>query len=159
MALTAWALGALFGPTDNGMRCTRSATEGSCLLSRTTFLGLAGNSAFSIPESSIRGAVVECAKRGVGAPAGPSCAVHLVLESGERQIVSSYALRSEARSAAGRINEYLRDRTVPELVISENTLTPLLLFAVLPVVIVLATLVGGRWWRARAVRHAGCAHG
>lgn len=150
MVLSAWALGAIFGPTDSGMRCERSAASRACQLSRTTFLGFAGNSAFSIPESAIRGAAAECAKNGVGRSRGSSCAVYLTLDSGERQIVSSYALMPEAESAARRINDYLRDGTAREVVIDESMLTPVLLYAVLPVVIVVGALVAGRWWRSRS---------
>lgn len=148
MLATAWALGAIVGPVDNGLRYERSPAGSACRLSRTTLLGAAGNSSFSIPESSIRGAAVQCAAGGVGGRRDSTCEVYVTLASGDRQLVSSYALRSQAEHAAGRINDYLRDGAARELVIEQDLLAPVLLYALLPVVIVLIAVAGGRWWRS-----------
>ena len=40
----AWGLSVMFGPTDNGMRCERTAASKTCRVFRTTFLGLRRNS-------------------------------------------------------------------------------------------------------------------
>ncbi|MEO7043277.1 MAG: hypothetical protein ABI035_13530 [Gemmatimonadaceae bacterium] len=137
MVASAWALGALMGPTDNGMRCTRTAAGGSCELLRTTFFGLFGNSAFTLPESTIRSATYECPTNSVGARHSSACAVFLTVASGDRQLVSSYALPNQAEAAAKRINNYLGDRSVPSLEVDDSVATPVLLYACLPVLVVL----------------------
>ena len=145
----AWALSALLGPTDNGMRCERTATEGGCAVLRTTFFGLYGNSSFKLPESSIHGATYDCPTTGMGARRSSACAVYLTVASGGRQLVSSYALPNQAESAAKRINDYLGDRSIRNLNVNDSVATPVLLYAFLPVVFVL-TIIGVGILRRRA---------
>lgn len=152
MAASAWSLGAMFGPTDNGMRCERSAAGSECRLLRTKFIGLLGNSSFSVPESAIRDATVGCATGGVGGHHGSGCAVYLILGPGSRQVVSSYALRPQAEVAARQIRAYLGDRSRQTLVIGDSVVTPVLLYGILPVAVVLVAVgVGMRRHRRRAL--------
>jgi hypothetical protein len=152
MLASAWGLGTMLGPTDNGVRCERSAPGGVCHVLRTTFFGLFGNSSFSIPESVIRGAVAECPANGVGGRHDSTCFVYLSLQSGERQLVASYVLRPQAEASARQIATYLGDRSERALVIEDSILTPVLLYAVLPILLVVLTLALGGWRRrARTV--------
>jgi len=48
--MTGFLLTGISGPTDNGVRCERSPVA-RCTIGRTRFLGLLGNSGFSIPET------------------------------------------------------------------------------------------------------------
>src|SRR5579884_4251111 len=77
-ALTALLLSSIFGPSDLGVRCLRApGREARCEVLQSRLLGLAGNSAFPMPESDIGGARAVCADGSIGGRAGPSCTVNL----------------------------------------------------------------------------------
>ncbi len=149
MAVSVWAIEAAFGPTDNGMRCERTTNANSCLILRTQSAGVLGNSSFTVPEAQIHGAMLECAKGGVGSRPSSACAVYLNLASGDRQLVSSYALRPQAEAAVKQINDYLADRSASQLVVSDSIITPILLYGLLPVILVVLTVGVARWRRVR----------
>jgi hypothetical protein len=46
MTATALALTATFGPSDNGLVCTRSESQAGCEVRQSRFFGIAGNSSF-----------------------------------------------------------------------------------------------------------------
>lgn len=132
----------LGGPYDDGVRCERSQTEARCIVARTRFFGLFGNSAFAIPESAIRSATSVCATGHGGGRGSASCSVYLMLDSGQfgQMLVSSYALASQADIAAARLNAYINDKSAKSIEIGQSLLTPLFIVGVAPVVLVLVIL-------------------
>lgn len=152
---SAFLLTGVFEPSDNGLRCARSFGESVCEVRQTRFFGLAGNTSFTLPESSISGAESICAAGQVGR-ASPDCLVYLNLTAGPypRYPVLSYSWFEPARAAAVRLNDYFRDKSVPSIEIKEDVLTPVLLFGVAPVLLV-SLILGLRWWlRARRTPQA-----
>jgi len=129
----------LGGPSEDGVRCNRSPTEAQCTVRRTRFLGLIGNTSFSVPESAIRGAKSACGTSHVGGRGGPSCYVYLIVDSGQFPdvLVSSYVFAGEANTAAGQLNKYLNDKSAKLIEIDESTLVPALLFGAVPILLVL----------------------
>lgn len=140
-------LTAIFGPSDNGLFCKRSNGCAQCEIRQTRFYGLAGNTSFSIPESSIRGAKGICGTAPFG-HAGPSCGVYLILDSGELYLVAGYTIRTEADAAAKKLNAYFADNSAQQVELKMDALTPVLLYGVAPIVFV-AAIVGLRWWKFR----------
>ncbi|MGH9513910.1 MAG: hypothetical protein ACRD2U_17420 [Terriglobales bacterium] len=137
MLMSAALLGAVFGPTDDGLRCTRTQNDAECEIRQTRFFGLLANSSFAIPESEIRGAKSFCPAAKVGGRGGASCNVYLVLNSGKNYPVLSYAIYSQADSSARRLNDYFQNRTAQSVEIGEDLLTPILLFGIAPLLFVL----------------------
>ena len=151
---SAYLLTAVFGPTDDGVRCARSPEGAQCQVLQTRFFGLIGNSSFALPESTIRGARAVCApSRGVGR-AAPSCTVNLVLDAGPQPVypeypVLSYSVLGQAEASATKLNDYFADKSAPSIEIRDEILTPLLLYGAAPILL-LGIVVGGlRWWRLR----------
>lgn len=140
----------LGGPYDDGVRCERSQTEARCIVARTRFFGLFGNSEFAIPESAIRSATSVCATGHASGRGSASCSVYLMLDSGQfaQMLVSSYALASQANIAAERLNAYFKDKSAVSIEIGESLLTPLLFVGVAPLVLGLVILAL-RWLRLR----------
>ncbi len=147
MVASAFLLTAVLGPTDNGLRCTRSSGLAACEVRQTRLLGFSGNSSFAIPESSIRGAKAACPTARVGGRGTPSCNVYVSLDTGQDYPVLSYSLLSQAITAATKLNDYLGDKSARSLVIKEDLLTPVLLSAAAPVLFVVAVFFLRRWLR------------
>jgi hypothetical protein len=146
---SAFLLTAIFGPSDNGLSCTRNGAESACEIRQTRFFGLIGNSSFSIPESRIRGAKSVCSSGKIGGHSSPSCSVYLTLEDGEQYPVLSYSLISQADSAAAKLNLYLRDGSARSIEINEDVRTPVLMFGIAPVALVMLLFACLRSWRFR----------
>jgi hypothetical protein len=140
MVGSAFLLSAIFGPTDNGLRCSRMAERAACDVLQARFFGLAGNSRFGISESTIRGAKALCATGKVGGRGSASCNVYLELESGQNYPVMSYALHQQADASAKRLNEYFEDKSASSIEIKEDLMTPILLSGVAPVAVVVLVL-------------------
>ena len=140
----------LGGPYDDGVRCERAQTGARCIVARTRFFGLFGNSEFAIAQSAIRSATSVCATVHGGGRGSASCNVYLMLDSGpfRQLLVSSYALSGQADIAAERLNAYLNDKSAQSIEVGESRLTPWLLVGVAPVVLVLVILAL-RWLRLR----------
>jgi hypothetical protein len=132
----AFLLTAIFGPTDDGLRCARTPHKAECEIRQTRFFGLSGNSSFAIPESSIRSAQAFCSTTKVGGRGAPSCNVYLSLDSGQDYPVLSYQIRSQAEASAKRLNDYLGEKSSQSIEIKEDVLTPLLLSGVVPILFV-----------------------
>jgi hypothetical protein len=134
--VVAFLLTGLSGPTDNGVSCVRSPAA-ACTVRGTRLFGVIGNSAFSIPESTIHGARSVCATSGRRG----GCDVYLLADGYERGVlVASYALEPEADSAAHRLNEYFRNPGASSIEVNESILATVLLSGLVPVVIVLLVL-------------------
>jgi hypothetical protein len=152
MVAAAFLLAAVFGPTDNGLRCMRTPHKAECEIRQTHFFGLAGNSSFTILESSIRSAQAFCSTTKVGGRGAPSCNVYLSLHSGQDYPVLSYQIRSQAEASAKRLNDYLGDKSSQSFEIKEDVLTPLLLSCVVPILFVAIVWGVGKW----RLHGAGC---
>jgi hypothetical protein len=148
MVACAFLLTAVFGPSDNGLRCSRSSGIAGCQVFQTRFFGLFGNSSFTIPESSIRGAKGICATSKVGGRGGPSCNVYLTLDSGQDYPVLSYPFESPAEASAKKLNAYFADKSAPSIAIGEDRTTPWLVSGGVPLLFV-TVILGLRWWRLR----------
>ena len=150
LAASAFLLTAVSGPTDDGLRCTRSGDSAVCQVRQTRFYGLFGNSAFTIQESAILGAKSVCSSGQVGGSRSPNCNVYLILNSGLHRSypVLSYALADQANAAASKLNAYFADKATSSIDLKEDLLTPIALFGLVPV-LVLAFVMGLRWWRLR----------
>jgi hypothetical protein len=154
MLCSALLLTAVFGPTDNGVRCSRTAEGNTCEVRQTRFFGLAGNTSFFIPESSIRSAQSLCSSSKMGGHAGTSCNVYLSLESGQNYLVIGYGLRSRAEASANQLNRYFRDKAIRSVEIHEDLLTPVLLEAAVPLLgIGLIAFAARKWRKQRLVAH------
>jgi hypothetical protein len=136
MLASAFLLIAVFGPSDNGLSCTRDSVKSECEIRQTRFFGLIGNSSFSVPESNIHGAEAVCASAKVGGRASPSCNVYLNLDSGKEYPVLSYPLSSQANSAAGELNAYFRNDSARRIEIKENVFAPVLMFGGAPLLLI-----------------------
>jgi hypothetical protein len=147
-------LTAVFGPTDNGLVCTRDSVRSECEIRQTRFFGLIGNSSVSVPESSIRGAKAKCGSRPVGGHASPSCSVYLTIEGAQEYPVLSYVVNTQADSAAEKLNVYFRDASARSIEIDEDAGTPVLVFGVGPIVLVTLVFVFIRNWKSRRVQTA-----
>ena len=151
-AVTTLLLTSIFGPSDLGVRCTRErGFEARCEVLQSRFLGLAGNSAFPIPESEIAGAGVVCAHRGVGGRTEPSCSVDLLLKSGPYRSypVLSYPLIDQAESSARKLNDYLANPARPSIVLKDELGSTVLIFVALPLLTVALVLLVLRRSRRR----------
>ena len=117
---------------------------------QTRFYGLFGNSAFTIQESAILGAKSVCSSGQVGGSRSPNCNVYLILNSGLHRSypVLSYALADQANAAASKLNAYFADKATSSIDLKGPFLTPIALFGLVPV-LVLAFVMGLRWWRSR----------
>jgi len=146
MVAAAFLLTAVFGPSDNGLRCARTPGLASCQVRQTRLLGISGNSSFLIPEANIREAKAACATTKVGGRAAPSCNVYLSMVSGQEYPVLSYQLQSQAAVAAKKLNDYFEDRSARSVEIKEDLVTPVLLSGAAPVLFA-AVLFGLRKWR------------
>ena len=146
-AATVFLLTTLGGPTENGLRCARSSVVAECEVQRTRFLGLFGNSAFTVPESSLRGAKYLCGSTKVGGRGSPSCNVYLTRASDPDQdiVVLSYALSDPADAAVKQLNHYFQNQSARWIEIKPDLLTPVGLFALAPILFV-AVIMGMRWW-------------
>ncbi len=138
-------LTAVFGPTDNGLRCARTPDHSECQVLQSRFFGAFSNSSFTIPESAIRAAKGFCPSTKVGGRGGPSCIVSLTLDSGEDYPVLSYVFRSQADASARELNDYFENRSEASIEIKENALTPVLVSGG-PILFV-AVFLGLRKWR------------
>jgi hypothetical protein len=147
---SAYLLTALFGPTEDGLRCKRSPDGAACQMLQTRFFGLIGNSSFTIPESAIRGAKAVCAQSRVGGRAGPSCTVNLILDSGPypARPVLSYSFVGQAEASAKKLNDYFGDKSVPAIEIRDEIRTPVLVYGVASLLLVSIIMGGLRWWRS-----------
>src|SRR5665213_3378891 len=136
----------LGGPSDDGVRCVRSPTEAQCTVRRTRFLGLFGNTSYSIPESAIRGVKSTCGASHVGGRSGPSCNVYLIVDYGQFPdiLIASYVFAGEANTAAGQLNHYLNDKSAKLIEIDESTLEPVLFFGAVPILLVVLVYVALR---------------
>jgi hypothetical protein len=145
----AWILlSALNGPTDDGFRCSRpgAGDAGACQILSSRFLGLAGNSAVTVPGSAVRGAKSVCGTAQVGR-ANVTCRVYLVMDPGGEALVLSYPLESQAEAAVRRINAYLADPSAPALEIRDSALMTVLVYLGAPLLLVSLVALAGRWWR------------
>jgi hypothetical protein len=151
LVAVAFLLTAIFGPSDNGLRCERLQDHSECQIRQTRFFGLYGNSAFAIQQSTIRGATSVCSTAHMGGRAGPSCIVYLILDSGpyRKYPVLSYALAGQADASAKKLNDYFNDKSAASVEVKEDILTPVLIFG-LPPVMSVVLLVGLHWWRVRS---------
>lgn len=143
-------LTSIFGPSDSAVRCKRErGFGGRCEVLQSRFLGIAGNSAFPIPQSEIAGARAVCAQRGVGGRGGPSCSVDLLLKSGPYRSypVLSYPLSGQAESTVRRLNGYLDDPAQRSIVLKDELGSTLLIVAGLPLLTLALLLALSRWPR------------
>ena len=145
MVAVAFLLTAVFGPTDNGLRCTRTPALASCQVRQTRFPGTSGNNGFVIPEANIRDAEAACATTKVGGRGGPSCNVYLRLTSGQDYPVLSYPIQSQAAASAKKLNGYFEDKSASALEIKEDLVTPMLLSGVAPVLFAFAVFGLRKW--------------
>lgn len=138
-------LTAVFGPTDNGLHCSRSVAGAQCEILQTRFLGLSGNSVSTIPESEILGVRTDCGYKGIGR-ASSSCNVNLILASAPNSSypVLSFALRSQAESATRKLRGYLADKSAKWIKLDEGILTPVLIYGLLPILLLVLILGAGR---------------
>jgi hypothetical protein len=150
MTGTALALTAIFGPSDNGLVCTRSESQAGCEVRQSRFFGLAGNSSFVIPESAIRGAKSVCGTMKVGGHASPNCNVYLILDSGREYPVASYVLAGQAEASARKLNDYFADRSARRVELKEDLRTPVIRFVLVPALFVGALLTLRRWFGTRS---------
>jgi hypothetical protein len=121
MVASALLLTGVFGPTDDGLRCARTLDKAECQVLRTRFFGLFGNSAFTIPESTVLGAKAFCTHYLLsGGHSAPSCNVYLTLDSGQRYLVSSYRFQAQADASANRLNDYISDKSARSIEIKED---------------------------------------
>ena len=134
MIASAFLLTAVFGPSDNGLRCSRTSERAECEVLQTRFFGLIGNSSFAIAESEIRDVKAFCPK--VGGRGGASCNVYLVLNSGQEYPVLSYALSVQAAASAKKLDDYFQDRSARCIEMREDLMTPVLLSGGVPVLFV-----------------------
>lgn len=143
----------LGGPYEDGVHCERSQAEARCIVGRTRFFGLFGNSAFAVPESAIHAAKSVCATGRAGARGSASCSVYLMLDIGKvREIlVSSYPMAGQADNATERLNAYFNDKSIKSIEISGTLLTTWLVVGVAPVLLVAVVLA----LRGRRLRRAG----
>ncbi len=148
MAASAFLLTGIFGPSDDGLRCTRAGGTAQCEIFQTRFFGWFGNRSLVIPESSILDAEAVCSKTRVGGRGGPSCNVSLGLRSGEKYLVLSYELKSQADTSAARLNTYLSNTAKPSIELREDLVTPWLLSGGVPVVFI-GLILSLSWWRKR----------
>lgn len=148
---TVLLLAFLGGASEAGVRCERSGAAAGCQVRRSRFLGVAGNSAFTIPESAIEGAVSRCGAPRVGGRGGPNCGVYLVAggASGQSYPVLSYALAGQAEAAAARLDRYFQDPTAASIEIRPDLMTPLFLFGAVPILLVVGAVLGLRRWSGR----------
>ena len=151
-ALAGFVLTAVFGPSDNGLLCARSSGQAECQILQSRFFGLFGNTAFAIPETSIRGAKTVCSHQGVGR-ASFSCTVDLILKSGRYRDypVLSYGFRGQADAATSKLNEFFGNPSAQSIDLSEDVLTPFLTFGIAPILLI-ALVMGLRWLRLRSLR-------
>jgi hypothetical protein len=143
-AATTLLVTSIFGPGDLGVRCTRvHGASGHCQVLQSRLLGLAGNSAFLIPESDIAGARAICTHRGVGGRAGASCSVDLLLKSGpyRNYPILSYALSDQAAASARKLNDYFTDPARSSIELNDEIGSSLLLAAGAPLLVIVVVLV------------------
>jgi hypothetical protein len=153
------ALGAAFlltgflGPSDWGLRCTRSPAR-ECRVLQTRLLGLVGNSDFAIPEEEIRDVrTVRSLPNTVGSRTAPVFTVNLILDPKwpyPSYPVLSYKFERQADSSTEKLKAYFDDKSVPSVEIKEDVLTPLAV-GLAPVVFV-AGIVGLRLWLRKKSR-------
>ena len=150
MAAVALVLTFLGGPSEDGLRCTRSTSEAQCQVRRTRFLGLFGNSTFTVPEADIRGAKSVCASAHVGGRGSANCVVDLITNYGANGdiLVLSYTATGQADAAAKQLNDYLGNSIATSVEIKEDVLTPVLIIGLAPIVLVVF-IVALRLWRRR----------
>jgi len=135
-ALMTLLLTSVFGSSDMGIRCSR-AGGGRCEIQRSRLLGAAGNSSFEIPESRISAARASCGQHfAVSGRRSSSCGVELVLADQPASIgpVLSYPFYGQAQSATRKLNAYLKDPSVPSIVLREPVGYLWLLYGGVPVV-------------------------
>lgn len=146
-----YLLTGIFGPSDFGLRCNRIGERAQCEVLQTRFLGVFGNSIFTIPESEIAGAVTICAGNGVGGRRDSSCAVNLTLKSGQYRNypVLSYPLREEAEASARNLNDYFTNPSAPPIEIHDEIAQTLVLLLGLPVFGIGCVLI--LRWRSRRI--------
>lgn len=138
MTLAIFLFTGVFGPTNNGLDCERSLERTSCRVFQTRFMGLIGDSSFSITESAIAGAKASCASS--------ICTVYLKLINGQEYPVLSYSSQSKAETSAQKLNDYFRNRSVRSIEMNEDILKPYLLFGGVALLVAGIVLVM-RWWR------------
>ncbi|HET7561400.1 MAG TPA: hypothetical protein VFJ87_03345 [Rhodanobacteraceae bacterium] len=142
-----YLLATLPSSSDWGVHCTRSGSEASCEVSQTRFLGVFGNSSFTIPETAINGAKTSCSGTG---RRSHSCTVDLLLSSGRYRDypVLSYPLRGAADASTQKLNAYFADRSMPEIRIMDD-ISRTMWIVVLPMLLVILLGVPLAWLRAR----------
>jgi hypothetical protein len=104
-------LTAFFGPSELGLRCTRSGGAGQCEVLQSRLLGLLGNSSFKIDENFILGAETLAPGPSVGGRGSANCTVALRLKTvpNREYPVLSYPLCGRAADATRRLNSYFTD--------------------------------------------------
>ena len=150
MLISMFLLPTIFGPTDDGIRCSRLTSAPDCQILQTSFFGR--NSSFPIKESSISGAEGICYHSRTAGHSSPLCVVNLILDPSEpyrRYPVLSYMFQSQADASAQKLNAYLKDKTARSIELRESNATPLLLYRVAPFLAAIVVLLGGRWIRSR----------
>lgn len=142
-----YLLATLPSSSDWGVHCTRSGSEASCEVLQTRFLGVFGNSSFTIPEAVINGARTSCFGTGRRTY---SCTVDLLLNSGRYRDypVLSYPLRGTADASTRKLNAYFADRSTPEIRIMDD-ISWTMWIVVLPMLLVILLAMPLAWLRAR----------
>lgn len=147
MAAFGYLLATLPSSSDWGVRCTRSGGDAGCEVLQTRFIGVFGNSSFTIPEAAIDGARTSCFGTG---QRGYSCTVGLLLNSGRYRDypVLSYPLRGTADASTHQLNAYFADRSMPEIRIMDD-ISLTLWIVLLPMLLVILLAMPVAWLQAR----------
>jgi len=141
-------LTSVFGSPTVGVRCTRGGGPARCEVLQSRFFGLAGNSAFAIPESEIQGARTLRPLPHPGRGSG-EYSVSLMLKTGAYRdypvLHSQFFDRADA--ATRKLNDYFTDTGARSIELREDFSEITLFFAPLVIIGVLTGLAARR--RAR----------